>query len=444
MKRRLAVLVASLCWSTGVSADVLFRFPGADAHRQHFYITAYRDLSGAGGGLKDWGCGTKTYDGHRGTDMGVGGFAGMDAGRDVVAAAPGVVTATHDGSFDRCTTGDCAGGGGWGNYVAVKHTDGKVTYYAHLKKFSVAVAVGDTVTCGQKLGQVGSSGSSTGPHLHFEPRVDGVSDDPFTGSCGGPISWWVDQGAYLGLPGTACQDARPALPLMTLGAAIDPIPGQEPDAHPEGESRDIFDLEAGQTVTLRFSLENDATATPARDVIVGLEAPGDFLTLRSWEVFDDAPQNECGGELCPNDANENPLNPPHEDPGEALELHLNAFSPGETKVLVVTLQHRASTHGQAPHAPVRLWVKHIKDAYAKPTFDAAPDNVDDFQTFNDGDLSLLVELDTWGTSGSADDPSDSEAGGCAATTGTDALAPTLLLLLGALLTRRRRAGRANL
>jgi uncharacterized protein (TIGR03382 family) len=433
-----AVFGASLCAASAASADVLYRFPGSDAHRQHFYVTAYRDLTGAGGGLKDWGCGTKTYDGHRGTDMGVGGFAGMDAGRDVVAAAPGVVTATHDGSFDRCTTGDCAGGGGWGNYVAIKHADGKITYYAHLKKYSVAVAVGDTVTCGQKLGEVGSSGSSTGPHLHFEPRVNNVSDDPFTGACGGPISWWVDQGPYLGLPATTCHDARPALPLLVLGAEIDPIPGQAADLYTEGDSDGIFDLEPGQAVTVRFSVKNDSTVTPARDVIVGLEAPGGYLTVTSWEVFDDAPQNECGGALCPNDANDNPRNPPHENPGEALELHLNAFSPGETKVLVVKLQHRAPTHGRAQHAPVRLWVKNVRDAYSKPTFDASPDNVDDFQTFNDGDLRVHVELDTWGTSDSVDDPRASEAGGCSATRAPGALAPTLVLLLGAWLVRRRR------
>lgn len=446
IRRRAAVLIAALCWPTSAAAegDISYRFPGSDAHRTHFYITAYRDLTGAGGGLQDWGCGTKTYDGHRGTDMGVGGFAGMDAGRDVVAAADGMVTYVNDGAFDRCTTGDCAGGGGFGNYVRLEHADGKVTYYGHLKKFSVAVAVGDAVTCGQKLGQVGSSGSSTGPHLHFEPRVANVSDDPFSGPCGGPISWWAAQGDYLGLPETVCHDAPPPHPLLSLDVALEPIAGQEPDAHPEGDSNGIFDLESEQTVTARFSLINDAAANPARGVVVGLDAPGGYLTVVSWEIFDDFSGNACGGELCPNDANDNPLNPPHELPGESLELHFNALSPGETKVLVLTLQHRAPTNGAAPHAPVNLWVKHVEEAYSKPTFDAAPDNVGGFQTFNGGDLTARIELDTWGAPGDPPDPTPdptptdptAESGGCHITAGSD-LAPGLLILLLAALRRTR-------
>jgi murein DD-endopeptidase MepM/ murein hydrolase activator NlpD len=212
---RVSIVAVILCLPAVAGAqDVNYRFPGADEHRQYFYITAYRDLTGSSAGLEDWGCGTKTYDGHRGTDMGVGGFAGMDAGRDVVAAAEGTVTYVVDGNFDRCTTADCPGGGGFGNYVRIEHADGKVTYYGHLKKYSITVSVGDTVTCGQKLGQVGSSGHSTGPHLHFEPRKDGVSDDPFSGACGGPTSWWVEQGDYLDLPQTTCDSAAPEHPLF--------------------------------------------------------------------------------------------------------------------------------------------------------------------------------------------------------------------------------------
>ncbi len=46
----------------------------------------------------------------------------------MVAAAPGRVVRSHDGEFNRCQSGDCADGGGFGNYVATEHRDGKVTF----------------------------------------------------------------------------------------------------------------------------------------------------------------------------------------------------------------------------------------------------------------------------------------------------------------------------
>jgi murein DD-endopeptidase MepM/ murein hydrolase activator NlpD len=450
--RSVAIALAVLAFPALASADVSFRFPGSDAHRQYYYITAYRDLTGPGNGLKDWGCGTKTYDGHRGTDMGVGSFPGMDAGRDVVAAAAGIVTYVVDGHFDRCTTGNCAGGGGFGNYVRVEHADGKVTYYGHLKKFSIVVANGDAVTCGQKLGQVGSSGNSTGPHLHFEPRINNVSDDPYSGPCGGPISWWVDQGPHLGLPDTVCQDAPTAHPLLTMGADLEPIEGQEPDAYPDGDSAGIFDLLVGQTVTTSFLVTADGSAAKSPNVVVGLEAAGEFLSVVDWQVLDNYAGNACGGDWCPNDANDNPVNPPHQRPGESLEIHLNALSPGETKKLVVTLEATAATMGQPPHAQVRTWVKEVAGSYEKPSFDAPPNNIDGSQTFNDGNLALEVVLDTWPAPGGGggqppdgvdpaypqgDDPA--AGGGCTVTAG--ATGGFLAILFAALLVaapRRRR------
>jgi len=66
--------------------------------------------------------------------------------------------------------------GGYGNMVVVNHGNGRATLYAHLS--SIAVRVGQTVTAGQKLGGVGSTGRSTGPHLHFEVRINGRPTNP--------------------------------------------------------------------------------------------------------------------------------------------------------------------------------------------------------------------------------------------------------------------------
>ncbi|MCX5577076.1 M23 family metallopeptidase [Kaistia terrae] len=66
--------------------------------------------------------------------------------------------------------------GGYGNCVDVDHGNGVVTRYGHLR--SIAVKVGERVVAGQKIGQVGSTGRSTGPHLHYEIRIDGKAIDP--------------------------------------------------------------------------------------------------------------------------------------------------------------------------------------------------------------------------------------------------------------------------
>ncbi|RPH65123.1 MAG: M23 family metallopeptidase, partial [Burkholderiales bacterium] len=65
---------------------------------------------------------------------------------------------------------------GYGNQVDIDHGNGLVTRYAHASRFDVAE--GEIVRHGQKIAEVGSTGRSTGPHLHFEVRVDGVARDP--------------------------------------------------------------------------------------------------------------------------------------------------------------------------------------------------------------------------------------------------------------------------
>lgn len=68
--------------------------------------------------------------------------------------------------------------GGFGNVVMVKHANGHTTVYAHLSRINVTR--GQSVTQGQTLGLVGSTGWATGPHLHFEFRVNGQHKDPLT------------------------------------------------------------------------------------------------------------------------------------------------------------------------------------------------------------------------------------------------------------------------
>lgn len=67
---------------------------------------------------------------------------------------------------------------GWGNTVRVDHGDGVVTLYGHMQWHSQVVVVGDRVTAGSPLGSEGSTGKSTGCHLHFEVQLNGIAVDP--------------------------------------------------------------------------------------------------------------------------------------------------------------------------------------------------------------------------------------------------------------------------
>ena len=95
---------------------------------------------------------------HTGLDIG-----NTPLGAPVVAAAEGVVT--YAGWL-----------GGYGNCVMINHGDGIVTLYGHGNK--ILTSVGTKVKQGDTIMEVGSTGNSTGPHLHFEVRVNGICDNP--------------------------------------------------------------------------------------------------------------------------------------------------------------------------------------------------------------------------------------------------------------------------
>lgn len=136
-------------------------------------------------------CGWHTYDGHRGTDFALRSFRSMDSGVHVLAAARGKVVAIVDTLPDRNKAVDRSLG--FGNYIAIEHPEGYVTYYAHNRRGSALVSLNSIVNKGQRIALVGSSGTSEDPHLHFEVwRVV----DPFAGSCSPDANHWVTPPQY--------------------------------------------------------------------------------------------------------------------------------------------------------------------------------------------------------------------------------------------------------
>ena len=95
---------------------------------------------------------------HAGEDI------GAPSGTPILAADSGMATVIPDN------------GNGYGNYIMINHGGGRVTLYAHMSAF--AISNGATVNQGDVIGYVGSTGNSTGPHLHFEVRVNGATTDP--------------------------------------------------------------------------------------------------------------------------------------------------------------------------------------------------------------------------------------------------------------------------
>jgi murein DD-endopeptidase MepM/ murein hydrolase activator NlpD len=142
--------------------------------------------------LSDYNCEERTYDtsggyNHRGIDIYTWPFSWKLMDNDeavVIAGASGQIIAKTDGNFDRNC--DFTGDGNW-NAIYVEHPDGTVAWYGHMKSGSLTPkGIGDSVSQGEFLGVIGSSGFSTGPHLHFEVWQDDSYTnllDPYAGAC---------------------------------------------------------------------------------------------------------------------------------------------------------------------------------------------------------------------------------------------------------------------
>ena len=99
------------------------------------------------------------------------GKKGFHTGLDLAAAEGTPISAVYYGKVTKTGEDDS-----WGKYVLVEHSDGFETFYCHLSE--IYAEKGAVIRQGETVGLVGSTGMSTGPHLHFEVRINGIRVDP--------------------------------------------------------------------------------------------------------------------------------------------------------------------------------------------------------------------------------------------------------------------------
>lgn len=101
------------------------------------------------------------------------GYSKMHKGVDFAAPTGTPIFAAGDGVIEKASRFSS-----YGNYVKIRHTGGMKTAYAHMSRYGKGITPGVRVKQGQIIGYVGTTGRSTGPHLHFEVMVDGVQVNP--------------------------------------------------------------------------------------------------------------------------------------------------------------------------------------------------------------------------------------------------------------------------
>jgi len=184
-----------------------FAFPVDCTLGEDCWTINYVDVDSHPQSARDFSCSHKTYEGHKGTDFAIRSRIELNKGVNVLAARDGKVLRMRDGEDDAPKTEDeyakireenkdC------GNGVILDHSNGLQTYYCHLKQNSITVNIGDEVKKGDTIAQIGQSGYSEFPHLHFTVIWEGGQIDPFTGhlkddGCGKlKDNLWQDDLAY--------------------------------------------------------------------------------------------------------------------------------------------------------------------------------------------------------------------------------------------------------
>ena len=163
-------------WQGGAHPNSYFdhKYPTRDSYPNTTYpnVMIYT-------GAESASCNPYCYNGHEGIDFDV-------VYDSVLASAGGTVVAVRWNDLNNRFFG-------LGLYIKIDHGSGYHTLYGHLS--AVAVEVGDTVLAGQVIGTGGTTGNSTGPHLHFGLRLNGDDVDPFGWSGSGTDPWFAFQQA---------------------------------------------------------------------------------------------------------------------------------------------------------------------------------------------------------------------------------------------------------
>lgn len=156
---------------TDSATPQVVHLPGAGAAALPVVLSG-RPLGGSPGGLSGGYCGQMLMPAVALREVSRG-FSGGHAGIDLMAAHGTPIRAAASGSVIYA---------GWyyayGNIVDIRHTDGVVTRYAHMSAFGPGIGAGTEVQAGDIIGNVGATGRATGPHIHFEVRLNGRAVDP--------------------------------------------------------------------------------------------------------------------------------------------------------------------------------------------------------------------------------------------------------------------------
>jgi murein DD-endopeptidase MepM/ murein hydrolase activator NlpD len=224
-------------------------YPQAGTVGQDLYIANYLDLD-PGPGVRDWACGSHSYDGHTGQDSMIRSFREVRIGVPVFAALDGRVLSVQYGEGWDFNWGPTVSQ--FDNHVILDHGGGLETVYGHLARRSITVKKGQWIPAGTQIGLTASSGNSSWPHLHFTVRQDFDPYEPFAGPCGPARSGWTSQPVI-----------RPDAWVADLALSAKPFVGKADLPYDEAVRTGTF-VRGVRAVNVRIELRNLDAAGPGR------------------------------------------------------------------------------------------------------------------------------------------------------------------------------------